>query len=138
MKLIIALLVCLGVSGCAEEYVVPPNVGVSRVANGTVQVCDDTNTCEEITSQYYYDGSNDLYYYDSGYWVGPGGYWYGNAYYRGYYPGYKGIYGRGYGVYHGGIYGGGIRGRAYGGARGGSFHSSVRGGSRGGHGGGHR
>jgi hypothetical protein len=53
---ILALLLGLSLVGC-EEYVVPPNVGVSHnVQVGAVNVCDDTNACTEVSTQYYYQG----------------------------------------------------------------------------------
>ena|ERR1700722_11310766 len=120
MKTILALVACLGLVGCTEEaYVVPPNVGADHVSVGVVNVCDDTNTCTDINSQYYYDAAGDLYYYNNGYWIGSGGYWYGRNYYHGFYPGYRGVYNRGYYGGRVGAYGEGVHS---------NFHASVRGG----------
>lgn len=150
MKFIVALLICLGVSGCAEEVYVPANVGSSH--SGTVNFCDDVGCRDIPDAQYYYDASGDLYYWDTnfGVWIGSNGYYRSGVFYGGWYPGYHSFYGPGYygrlgGGYRGGYHGGYNR-VVRGGVYSGGVHGTVRGsgathsgGSRGGsHGGGHR
>ena len=96
-KLILALLVCFGLTGCVVEdtsYAQGPVVQ-------TVEVCDNYG-CHLVNVQYY---NGYPYYYNAAYgvWISPGyGYYYGGHFYRGGYPGYHGYY-HGYrGCYHGG------------------------------------
>ena len=116
-KLVLALVACLGLAGCAAEgtaYAQAP------VYSGTVRVCDSWG-CRYVSSNYYYDNAGYLFYYDTGLgvYMSPGyGYWHGGHFFHGYHPGYYGHYYGGAG-YHGSYHGGG-----------GSFHG---GGGHGGH-----
>lgn len=94
-KFLLALIACLGLSGCVVEgYDYPPGA----YSNGTVEFCDDYG-CRYVTGQYYYDSAGVLFYWDShfGCWMGPHGYWHGGVFYHGFHPGY-------HGWYHGGWY----------------------------------
>ncbi len=99
-KLILALLVCLGLTGCVEDAVYAQGP-VYR----TVEVCDNYG-CHFVQVRYY---NGYPFYYNAAYgiWVSPGyGYYHGGVFYRGGYRGYHGYYGhggyRGGGGYHGG------------------------------------
>jgi hypothetical protein len=97
-KFVLALVACLGLSGCVEERVYDPTV-----YNGEVEFCDDFG-CRMIDAPYYYvDG--EIIYWDAhfGYWVGPHGYWVGGVYRPGFWVGYRGWYHAGwYHSWHGG------------------------------------
>lgn len=121
-SLLLALVACIGLSGCVAEevaYADPPG----QYRNGTVEFCDDYG-CRYVNGQYYYDSAGVLFYWDAnfGCWIGPHGYWYGGAFHPGFHPGYHGFYHRGYyhgsGGYHGGSHGGGgFHGGGHGGHR---------------------
>ncbi|HEY5267932.1 MAG TPA: hypothetical protein VII94_02265 [Candidatus Saccharimonadales bacterium] len=110
-KLVLALVACLGLAGCAIEESTYAQVQVQ-----TMEVCDNYG-CHLVAVQYY---GGYPYYYNAAYgvWISPGyGYFYGSRFYRGYHPGY-------HNYYHGGF-----RGGSRGNFHGGGFHG------HGGHGG---
>lgn len=109
----ILLIVALSLSGCAlwidEPYT--PNT----IRNSCVIISDDYGEREVCTKSYYTSDGN-LIYWDAnfGIWVGRGGYWRNNIFYRGYHPGFYNHYqfnyqNHGY-YYRGGIHGGFIPG----------------------------
>jgi len=95
-KLLLAVVLCLGLTGCAEGYYYYDPPGVYQV--GTVEFCDDWG-CRMVAAPYYYVGG-EVVYFDAhfGCWIGPNGYWVSGRWYRGTYPGYHGWYHAGW--YH--------------------------------------
>jgi len=96
-KFLLALVACIGLSGCVAEdrvYYAPPGV----YETGSVEFCDDYG-CRWVNAPYYYD-NGDVIYWDAhfGIWVGPRGYWHGGAFYHGWHPGYHSRYHHGW--YH--------------------------------------
>jgi len=124
-KLVLALVACLGLAGCADEYVAP----VAASPANCFVVTDEFGEREVCNTQYYYTNGGVIYW-DShfGVWVSPWGYYHGGVWTHGYYPGWHSYYGPGF--YH-------ARGYFHGGYRGGNFHGGYRGGSFRGGGGGH-
>src|SRR5271166_1798942 len=99
--LLLALVACLCLSGCAVEGDVyyPPT---GDYQYGCVNLMTDDGE-QEVCSQYYYAGGQAYYWdYGLGVWVGPGGYWRGGSFYRGGW-----YHGWGHWGYHGGYHGGG-------------------------------
>lgn len=89
-KLLLALVACLGLTGCiGTAYAQPLTVG-------TVEVCNDSG-CYLTQTPYYYSGGL-FYYYHPYYRYYMRGY---GIYHGGYYHGY-----RGYGGFHGGHFSG--------------------------------
>lgn len=110
-KLALMLVACLGLAGCAVEYVEPVDpmdaVISDRMQHGCVVVTDELGEREVCNTQYYYyDGG--VVYWDAhfGVWVGPNGYWRNRAFFPGIYPGFHTYYHTGFyhprGFYHGG------------------------------------
>jgi hypothetical protein len=115
--ILLALVVCLGLTGCDIDPVYAQNTG-------TVEFCDDYG-CRYVASQTYYDTNGTLFYWDAnfGCWISNRGYWLGGVYYPGFYPGYHNYYHSGwYHGWHGGghyYHGGGGHGGWHGGGHGG-------------------
>lgn len=89
-KLVLALVMCLGLAGCAEDsyYYAPP----ATYQSGYVEFCDDWG-CRYVNAPYYMvDG--EVIYWDVhfGCWIGPRGYWGGGVWHHGFWPGYHGVY----------------------------------------------
>jgi hypothetical protein len=109
-KILLALLVCFGLTGCVSEDVAYAQGPVVQ----TVEVCDNYG-CHLVNVQYY---NGYPFYYNAAYgvWISPGyGYYHGGIFYRGGYPGYHGGFRGGFhGGYHGG---GGFHGGGHGGHR---------------------
>jgi hypothetical protein len=105
-KILLALIACVSLIGCAVE-----EPAYAQVQVQTMEVCDNYG-CHIVEVQYY---GGYPYYYNAAYgvWISPGyGYYHGGIFYHGYYPGYRGYYGHGGGFHgysggHGGHFGGG-------------------------------
>lgn len=152
-KLVLALVACLGMTGCLVAPAYGQEVVQPQIQNGCA-IVEDTYGEREVCNTNYYVYNGSVVYWDPyfGIWAGNGFYNYNGGWYRGYYPGYYGRYGsyyHGQGYYHGyshGYYHGNGGSHGYGGGSyhggGGSYHggggSFHGGGHSGGHGGGHR
>lgn len=148
-KLVLALVACLGMTGCLVAPAYGQEVVQPQVQYGCT-IVEDIYGEREVCNTNYYVSNGSVVYWDPyfGIWVGNGFYNYHGGWYRGYYPGYSAHYGSYYhthgyfqGYSHGYYHGNTGHGGSYG--HGGSFHGGgghSGGGSHGGggHGGGHR
>jgi len=133
-KLVLALVACLGMTGCLVAPAYGQEVAQPQVQYGCAVVSDQFGEREVCDTSYYVsDGS--VVYWDPyfGIWAGNGFYNYNGGWYRGYYPGYAAHYGS---YYHTHGYFQGYSHGYYGHSYGGGGHFSHGGGSFG-HGGGH-
>lgn len=91
----IVLLMCLVLSGCVGRVAYTDSYVSHRY--GCVDFTDQYGT-RNVCSQYYYDSTGSVVYWDNrfGIWVGRSGYYYGGVYRRGYWPGYSSTYHSGY------------------------------------------